>query len=113
MKLQILNLEHMDLGVKESAQIRDLLLKSEEIKELYLFDNSFGVEGARIIAEGLKGNSSLETLDIGLNRIRNKGAIAIAQSILSEDSKSKVMSLSLKNNFFNEKGFKEFIKLII
>jgi hypothetical protein len=40
--------------------------------------NSFGVEGARILSEGLKVNSSLEVLDLGHNRIRNKGLTAIA-----------------------------------
>jgi hypothetical protein len=55
----------------------------------------------------------LEVLDLGHNRIRNKGALAIAKALFEEGRPSKLRVLSLKNNFINEKSFKEYVKLIM
>jgi hypothetical protein len=80
---------------------------------LILYGNIFGVEGARIFSEGLKVNTSLHVLDLGCNRIRNKGAVAIAQAIFSPDSNSNLEVLLLKSDFINEKGFKPFVSGIL
>lgn len=75
-------MSHLKLGVKQSVIIRDFLKNSISIKSLNLYANKFGIEGARNLAEGLKVNSVLEQLDLGCNRIRNKGAVAIADAVL-------------------------------
>lgn len=99
----------MKLGVRESLLVRNFLINSQSLKTLILYGNQFGVEGARNLADGLKQNGSLEQLDLGCNRIRNKGASAIAESILSNNSVSPMKVLGLKNNFISEKGFKRYV----
>ena len=71
-----------------------------------------GVDGAKSMGTGLLNNDTLEVLDIGCNRIRNKGVKAIIQGILGTESKSIIKILGLKNNFINDKGFKEVMLLI-
>jgi hypothetical protein len=43
------------------------------LKFLNLFNNKIGYDGAVSIGNGLNKNNSLEFLDIGHNRIRDKG----------------------------------------
>ena len=101
----------MSLGVSEAVEISKFVIDSQALKTLVLYDNKFGVEGAKALGEALRQNSVLEELDLGCNRIRNKGARAIAQGIMGENSNSKLRVLGLKNNFINEKGFKTFVEL--
>jgi len=43
----------MKLGVSEAGILRDFLRGNTSLKALYLYGNKFGVEGARLLAEGL------------------------------------------------------------
>ena len=57
------------------------LEKNQVLKGLNLFKNQFDVDGARALRELLKVNSSIEFLDVGHNRIRQRGLEAIANGI--------------------------------
>jgi len=43
------------------------------LKFLNIFNNKIGYDGAVSIGEGLKTNNVIEFLDVGHNRIRDKG----------------------------------------
>ena len=101
-------MSNIHLGVSEAHILKAIITNNNALSHLILYGNAFGVEGARILSEGLKVNHGLQLLDIGCNRIRNKGATAIANGILGMGSESRLRVLSVKNNFINEKGFKQF-----
>ena len=51
------------------------------MKELNISWNGFGDEGAKMVGEALKFNSSLESLDLSNNRIGAKGVFALADGL--------------------------------
>ncbi|KAL0239799.1 hypothetical protein GEMRC1_009907 [Eukaryota sp. GEM-RC1] len=63
-----------------------------------LRNNSIGPEGAIAIAEALKVNSSVSTINLGNNSIGNEGAIAIAEGLKVNSS---VSSIYLHSNSIN------------
>lgn len=81
------------------------------MKTLNLFKNTIDVDGARAIREMLKVNTSIEFLDIGHNRIRQKGLEAISEGIKA--GKSNVKTLGLRLNFINDDGINLFFSEII
>ncbi len=81
--LTFLTLENLKLGVSEAAVIKTFIQDNNKLAYLNLYGNVFGVEGAILISDGLKTNSTLELIDLGCNRIRNKGATALANATLS------------------------------
>lgn len=46
-----------------------------------IFFNLIGFDGAKEFGQTLKVNNTLEFLDLGDNRIRNKGLLAIADGL--------------------------------
>lgn len=46
-----------------------------------MFNNNIGYDGALAFAETLKVNKTLEFLELGHNRIRNKGIYKMAEGI--------------------------------
>lgn len=86
------------------------LIKNTSVKVLNLFDNMIGFDGARGFGETLKVNNTLELIDFGMNRIRNKGLNALALG-LSANKTTKVKCLGLRFNFLNEEGIISFLKL--
>lgn len=57
------------------------LMKNQTLKSLNLYRNKVDVDGARALKELLKVNKSLEFLDLGFNRLREKGIKAITDGI--------------------------------
>lgn len=55
-----------------------------------LFNNKIGYDGAKALAETLKVNTSLEFLELGHNRIRNKGLLEIGDGLEKNKDKSKL-----------------------
>jgi len=99
-----LDISHTKQGVDTAHALSKILVANTTLRSLILYGNGFGVEGASMIAQALRSNHTLRHLDLGANRIRNKGAKALAGSIFV----SKVEVLAIKNNFINEKGFRDF-----
>jgi Ran GTPase-activating protein (RanGAP) involved in mRNA processing and transport len=57
------------------------LRKNTTLKSLNIFFNLIGFDGAKEFGQTLKVNNTLEFLDLGDNRIRNKGLLAIADGL--------------------------------
>lgn len=94
------------------TMIAKSLEKNSVLKGLNLFKNNFDVDGARALRELLKVNSSIEFLDIGHNRIRQKGLEAISNGIQGA-SNSNLKTLGLRLNFINDDGFKSFFDDVV
>lgn len=99
--LQELDISHNSIGGRGASAVAQVLANgNSELRILNLFGNFIGIEGARFIAEALAKNTSLEDIDLGLNRMRPKGVFAIAQA-MKQNRTLKV--LRLKQNFINDK----------
>lgn len=64
-------------------------MKNNTLKTLNLYRNKVDVDGARALRELLKVNNSIEFLDVGYNRLREKGIKAITDGIC-ENPKSNI-----------------------
>jgi len=60
----------------------------------------------------LGSSHNLHSLDLGCNRIRNKGAESIFKALFQKDRELKLQVLGLKNNFFNDKAFHSLADLL-
>ena len=69
-----------------------------------LYRNKVDVDGARALRELLKVNTSLEFLDVGFNRLREKGIKALTDGI-TENPNSNIKHLGVRFNFINDDGF--------
>jgi len=76
---------------------------------LNLFNNKIGYDGAKALGETFKHNSTLEFVELGYNRIRNKGLISIADGVV-ENPNSNLRTLGLRFNFITEDGAIDFLK---
>lgn len=74
-----------------------------------MFRNKVDVDGARSLRELLKVNSTLEFLDVGYNRLREKGIKAITDGIC-ENPNSRLRFLGIRFNFINDDGFNYFFE---
>jgi Ran GTPase-activating protein (RanGAP) involved in mRNA processing and transport len=74
------------------------------LKSLNLYRNLVDVDGARALKELLKVNKSIEFLDLGHNRLREKGIKAITDGIC-DNKESKLKHLGVRYNFINDDGF--------
>lgn len=69
-----------------------------------MYRNKVDVDGARALRELLAHNSVLEFLDVGYNRLREKGIMALTDGITSNPT-SSIKSLGLRFNFIKDDGF--------
>jgi len=67
--------------VSGTVAIVTALIKNSTLKTLNLYRNRVDVDGARALRELLKVNKTLEFLDVGYNRLREKGIKAITDGI--------------------------------
>jgi len=81
------------------------LLKGNAIplKQLNCKNNKIGTEGARMISEVLKSNSTLTELDLSYNEIGDEGARMISEGL---ESNSTLTKLYLGNNNIGAEGAK-------
>jgi len=92
-------------GIMEISRV--LTYENNPIKSLNLFHNIFDVNGARRLAEALEVNSTLESIDIGYNRIKDIGLVTILES-LSKNKNTKLKHLGCKYNFIRSNCFTNF-----
>ena len=97
------------LGVSGTFAIANALLKNTGIRHLNLYRNKVDVDGARSLRELLKVNNTLEFLDLGYNRLREKGIKAITDGIC-ENPNSKLRHLGIRFNFINDDGLNYFFE---
>lgn len=88
------------------------LQKNTCLKGLNLFKNTIDVDGARAVRDLLKVNKNITFLDIGHNRIRQKGLEAIIEGI-TQAKETSLKTLGLRMNFINDDGFQTFFKDVI
>jgi len=102
--LEVLDLSQCKLGVSGTVAIATALIKNNTLTTLNLYRNKVDVDGARSLRELLKVNTSIEFLDVGFNRLREKGIKAITDGIC-ENPESNIKHLGLRFNFINDDGF--------
>lgn len=76
-----------------------------------LFNNNISFDGANAFGETFKHNSKLEFVELGYNRIRNKGLIKLGDGIVANPN-SSIKTLGLRFNFLNEDGVIDFLKTL-
>ena len=91
------NLEDV-LGVEKTIQLRDGLLT-----EINLLCNGVGVEGAKVIGEALKVNTSLTTINLNGNKIGDEGGKAIGEALKVNTSLTEIL---LQRNNIGDEGAK-------
>jgi hypothetical protein len=84
--------------------IADALKKNNVLQCINLYRNIIDVDGARALGEVLKVNTSLTSLDIGHNRIRQTGLKAIVDGVCANPG-SKLTSLGIRSNFISDDSF--------
>ncbi|KAI6655121.1 Ubiquitinconjugating enzyme subfamily protein [Oopsacas minuta] len=109
--LKVLRLDHNDFhaaGAKFFAEI----IKSPtcNIRDLSFFCNYFDVPGIVEIAAALKVNKSLQVLDLGMNRVRKRGAGLLCEA-LQENSTLK--TLKLKFNLIPDEFSIKVVKTVL
>lgn len=80
---------------------------NKTLKGINLFKNTIDVDGARAIRDLLMVNETIEFIDIGHNRIRQKGLEAITDGLLDAKN-SNLKTLGVRMNFINDFGFTRF-----
>jgi Ran GTPase-activating protein (RanGAP) involved in mRNA processing and transport len=96
-------------GAKIISEV--ILKENTTLKHLNLFSNLIEVEGCTFICKALETNCTLEFLDIGKNKIRNKGVTLLFSSICNNQS-SALTSLGIRNNHFDDKGIHNLIQIL-
>ena len=91
-----------NLAYSSINQLCQALEINKTINYLNLFHNCFDVSGAIRIGNVLKINNSLLELDLGYNRIKDKGFKSVIDSIL-ENKDSSLKTIGLKYNFIRNK----------
>ena len=109
--LKILRLDHNDFKAAGAKFIAELI-KSPNccLIDLSLFCNYFDVPGIVEIATALKVNRSLEVLDLGMNKIRKRGAGLMCEA-LQENATLK--TLKLKFNLIPDEFCIKLVKSVL
>ena len=82
---------------------------NNKLHTLNLFNNKIGYDGAKEFGNLLKVNTTLRIIELGHNRIRNKGLLVIGEG-LSQNKDIKLTALGLRFNFLSEDGIIKFLK---
>ncbi len=97
-----LNLSFM--GNEKAESLAETLKVNSSLISLDLMLNNIQKNGARALAEALKVSSSLATLDLGFNDIRDVGTRALAEALKKNSS---LTHLDLKCNHIRDIGVRE------
>ena len=93
---------------KEQLTDRDMsivvpqVILRKQCTALWLAHNEIGPIGASLIAEGLRGNTTLETLELSGNRLSDKGVNHLTQALLDDNTTLK--KLYLGTNGITDRG---------
>ncbi|KAG9061059.1 hypothetical protein KI688_007688 [Linnemannia hyalina] len=93
------------IGGKEFERLAEALKTNSTLTTLDLQHNSIGDNGAQALSEALKVNSTLTTLDLQHNSIEDNGAQALSEALKTN---STLTTLDLRSNSIWFKGFLPF-----
>lgn len=75
--LEVLDLSKNNIGVSGASELAVSLKNNKSLRYLNVFNNKIGYDGAKAIAENVVAHHpKLEFLELGHNRIRDKGYIS-------------------------------------
>lgn len=83
-------------------QLAEALKGNSSLELLDIGGNNIGPEGIKVLLSALKGNLTLKTLELGYNPIGEEGAKALAETIKYDLGVSKVPSAILSRLFRND-----------
>ena len=92
-----------NIGDEGAKAIADALKSNTSLTTIDLRGNNIGDEGAKAIAEALKGNTSLTSINLSNNNIGDEGAKAIADALKFNTS---LTTIDLDNNNLGDEGKK-------
>lgn len=102
--LEVIDISKNSIGVSGAQALSLSLKNNKSVKFINLFNNKITFDGAKAFAENvLPFNTVLEFLEIGHNRIRDKGLKAISNGII-KNPQSNIKSLGLRFNFLTKSG---------
>ena len=88
-------------GTQDFKRLENVLDKLNTIKIIDLYDAWIGDEGAIILAEALKYNTSITSIDLASTRMCDEGLIALSEALKVNKS---IESINLSSNTFCYKG---------
>eukprot|EP00038_Savillea_parva_P009214 m.182027 g.182027 ORF g.182027 m.182027 type:complete len:673 (-) comp15414_c0_seq1:375-2393(-) len=97
-RVQHLNLKFNDLGAKCATELADALRTNKSVVTIDLGNNSIGPEGAAAFAEAIKVNKHITSLDMSNNKLGDEGGTALAEGLR--------LNKTLTNLKLNYNGFK-------
>ncbi|KAG9061306.1 hypothetical protein KI688_007284 [Linnemannia hyalina] len=93
----------LSIGGKEFGRLAETLKTNSTLTTLNLRDNSIGDNGAQALSAALKINSTLTILDLGHNSIGDNGAQALSEAL---NTNSTLTTLNLYINSITDNGAK-------
>ena len=115
--LEKLNLSYNNLSL-DGIKILSNLLANSTIKKLNLSKTYLGEEGCSILAQGIKLNKSLISINLSGNYIIYQGIIDIAMALNSDNKKkdssfnSTIKKIDFSKNSINNQGLIEFCDIL-
>jgi Ran GTPase-activating protein (RanGAP) involved in mRNA processing and transport len=94
-------LQRLDCGV---LAFQPTLQTNRTLRELSLWGCQIGDHGIRILADGLVGNTTIEILNLGANRITSVGLDDITRLLESESTRIKKINLEYNRGIFNDEA---------
>lgn len=102
--IEVLDISKNNIGVSGAQALSISLKDNKSLKFINLFNNKITFDGAKAFAENvLPFNTVLEFLEIGHNRIRDKGLKALTDGLV-KNPQSNIKSLGLRFNFLTKTG---------
>ena len=110
--LEVLDLSKNNIGVSGADELAKSLKNNKSLKFLNVFNNKIGYDGAKSIAENIvRFHPNLEFLELGHNRIRDKGLEAIITNLLANEN-TNLRVLGLRFNFLTNDAIFESVAKI-
>lgn len=100
----MLDLSKNNIGVSGADELAKSLKTNKSLRYLNVFNNKISYDGAKAIAENIVANHpALEFLEIGHNRIRDKGFSCIVNALVG-NPQSKLKIIGARFNFLTNIG---------
>lgn len=90
------------LPPEETHNLVKDFLNNKSITYLYLQNNQINDDSMEILSFLISRNNMIQTLNLGYNKFTSKGIQNLCKGLKTEES--RIMELSLSNNFLNEKS---------
>ncbi|CAK9027323.1 LRR and CARD domains-containing protein 3) (Nucleotide-binding oligomerization domain protein 3) [Durusdinium trenchii] len=108
--LQLLSLSRTQLGSKLHP-LAQFLSRTPTLKKLYLNDNGIGEAGARVLAEGLRANESLDVLTMNKNQLHD-GVLIILQALAMPHGDGQLSTLYVAENHINNGILEDMLQVL-